>query len=269
MSAYKKIFHYLSSVLLYSIFALLIIIVVMFGAYYIDQQIGLRKNESRSPLFGAYVIISESMIPNIKVYDAVVTMRVKEDKIKVDDIITFISKNIETAGTPITHRVVGIVTTSNGEVAYRTKGDNNNTPDSSLILHSEMVGKVLFRIPKIGYIQTFMTHSSGWLFIVVIPCLLIVGFDVFKLIKAVANKGKDNDTEERDIQKKDKELILDDPFSQLPPVEDSKGSNANNKKSTKSIKKDSLPEPSPVKDGDGVNKNKELEKKDEEDIWIL
>lgn len=173
----------------------------MFGAYFVDQQIGLRNHENRSPLFGAYVIISESMIPNVKVYDAVVTMRVKNNKIKVDDIITFVSKNIETAGTPITHRVVGIVETSKGEFAYRTKGDNNNTPDAALILHSEVIGKVLFRIPKIGYLQTFMTHTSGLLIIVVIPCLLIVFYDVFKLIKAAIKKDEKEENETIDNEK--------------------------------------------------------------------
>ena len=81
----------------------------MFIAYFVDQKIGAKKGESRSPLFGAYVIISTSMVPNINVYDAVVTARVDQKHIAVNDIITFISKEIETRGTPITHRVVGIV----------------------------------------------------------------------------------------------------------------------------------------------------------------
>jgi len=81
----------------------------MFLASTIDKKISASKGIVRSPLFGAYIIISESMVPQINVYDAVVTVRVDADDIKVDDIITFISKEIETAGTPITHRVIGIV----------------------------------------------------------------------------------------------------------------------------------------------------------------
>ena len=55
----------------------------MFGAYYVDQYMGSKSGEERSPLFGAYVIISESMIPSINVYDAVVTMRADENDIEI------------------------------------------------------------------------------------------------------------------------------------------------------------------------------------------
>ena len=138
MKTWKKIFHFISSIFLYSVLIILGIIVLLFLAYGIDQYIGKKNNEARSPLFSAYVIISPSMVPNINVYDAVFTMRVSQSKIKLYDIITFLSKEIETNGTPITHRVVGILETSDGERAYRTKGDNNESEDRALIRQSEV-----------------------------------------------------------------------------------------------------------------------------------
>ena len=209
LDTFKKIMQFLSSVLFYSVMLILVIILVMFGAYYVDQYMGSKSGEERSPLFGAYVIISESMIPSINVYDAVVTMRADENDIKVNDIITFLSKEIETAGTPITHRVIGIVyDESNINVlGYRTKGDNNNTADFALIAPDEVIGKVMFRIPMIGYLQTFMTKPVGWLIIVVIPCLLIIGSDVFKLVKG---KMKKDEEEEISDKKKIKKTTDDD-----------------------------------------------------------
>ena len=186
LSTGKKIWHIISSVLFYSVMALVVVIALMFLISFVDQKIGESKGERRNPLFSAYIIISESMIPNINVYDAVVTVRVGEDKIKVNDIITFISKEIQTAGTPITHRVIGIVETETG-IKYRTKGDHNNTADFALIAPEEVIGKVYLRIPMIGYVQTFMTKPLGWILIIVIPCLLIIGSDVVKLVK---NGGK-------------------------------------------------------------------------------
>ena len=169
----------------------------MFISYYIDKQIGLKKGENRSPLFGAYIIISESMIPSINVYDAVVTVRVSEDKIKIDDIITFISKEIDTAGTPITHRVIGMVDTESG-VKYRTKGDHNNAPDFALISPNEVIGKVYLRIPMIGYLQTFMTKPLGWIIIIVIPCLIMIGSDIFKILKINKKQNFDNNSSSND-----------------------------------------------------------------------
>lgn len=165
----------------------------MFLASFVDKKISMKNGEYRSPLFGAYIIISESMVPQINVYDAVVTIRVDAKDIEVDDIITFISKEIETAGTPITHRVIGIVyedDTKQKIVGFRTKGDHNNTADFALIAPNEVIGKVFLRIPMIGYVQTIMTKPVGWLLIVVVPCLLIIGSDIFKLVKSSKEKGE-------------------------------------------------------------------------------
>ena len=190
----KKVLHFISSVFLYSILVIIGLIVLMYGAYFVDQKIGMSKGESRAPLFGAYIIISESMIPRINVNDAVVTMRVSEKNIKVNDIITFISKDIQTQGTPITHRVVGIVyeDESNTKVlGYRTKGDHNNTPDFALIAPNEVLGKVYLQIPFVGYIQSFLSTPLGWIVVIVIPCLLIIGSDILKIGKTVKEDKKE------------------------------------------------------------------------------
>ncbi len=195
LSNAKKVWHIISSILFYSVMTLVVSIALMFLVSFVDQKIGQSKGEIRNPLFSAYIIISESMVPNINVYDAVVTVRVGEDKIKVDDIITFISKEIQTAGTPITHRVIGIVETETG-IKYRTKGDHNNTADFALIAPEEVIGKVYLRIPMIGYVQTFMTKPLGWILIIVIPCLLIIGSDVVKLVKNGGKKEEETVTEQ-------------------------------------------------------------------------
>lgn len=194
MDNFKKILRFLSSVLFYSILVILVVVVIMFFAYFIDQKIAQSKGEIRGPLFGAYVIISESMIPSINVQDAVVTVRVKEKNIKINDIITFINPEIETAGTPITHRVIGIIDTETG-IKYRTKGDHNNTEDFALTGPNDIIGKVYLRIPMIGYVQTFMTRPIGWLLVVVLPCFFIIGGDVLKLI-GVKRSNQDNQEEQ-------------------------------------------------------------------------
>ncbi len=191
MATFRKILHFLSTVLLYSLLVIVLIIAVFFGAYFIDQMIGMKNHEDRSPLFGVYVIISPSMVPNINVYDAVVTMRVPTDKIEMYDVITFLSKDIDTHGTPITHRVVGIVETEDGKRGYRTKGDNNNAEDNALIMEDEVIGKVLFRIPMIGYVRTFVTSKLGWFLIVVLPCVCVIIYDIGKLVGLVKTSNKE------------------------------------------------------------------------------
>ena len=195
MDTVRKVLHFLSTVLLYSLLIIVLIIAVFFGAYVIDQMIGMKNHEDRSPLFGVYVIISPSMVPNINVYDAVVTMRVPTEKIEMYDVITFLSKDIDTHGTPITHRVVGIVETEDGKIGYRTKGDNNNTEDNALIMEDEVIGKVLFRIPMIGYVRNFITSKLGWLLIVVLPCVGVIIYDIGKLVGLIKNSKAKSDNE--------------------------------------------------------------------------
>lgn len=189
---FKKVSQFISSVFLYAVLAIIGIIVIMFIAYFVDQQIGKSKGEVRNPLFSAYIIISPSMVPNINVNDAVVTMRVSEKNIKKGDIVTFISKEIDTKGTPITHRIVDVLHENNDPngkiIGYHTKGDANPTPDFAVIKPDEVLGKVFFQIPLIGYVQTFLTTPVGWILVIVIPCLLIIGGDIIKILKNADNK---------------------------------------------------------------------------------
>ena len=78
---------------------------------------------------------------------------------------------------------------------YRTKGDNNNTEDSALVSSDNVYGKVILKIPKIGYIQYVLTQAYGWVLLVVVPCLGIVIFDILKLIKTVRGQNSSNEDE--------------------------------------------------------------------------
>ncbi len=195
----KRILHFITSVFLYSILTILGVIFIMFIAYFIDQRVAASRGETRAPLFGAYVIISNSMVPSINVHDAVVTVRVSEKNIKMNDIITFISKDIQTRGTPITHRVVGIVYEEDNKtvLGYRTKGDHNNTQDFAIIKPDEVLCKVYLRIPMVVYLLTFLTKPIGWLLVIVIPCLLIITSDVTNIIKKT-NSRYDNSIDRKE-----------------------------------------------------------------------
>lgn len=193
----KRIYHFIMSVLLYSVFAILIIVIVMVGAYFVDQYMSTKSGEPRAPLFGAYVIISPSMVPNINVLDAVITMRTDDEKLQKNDVITFISKDPAHRGITITHRIVGVKKTSSGEYAYRTKGDNNNVEDKTLVSYDDVIGKVILRIPYVGYLQQFLTSSFGWIVVIVIPSLFIIVSDGVKLVKTVVTKDDEEETKKK------------------------------------------------------------------------
>ena len=183
----KWLFNYMSNIVMYSIIVILIIVGVILVAYYYDAK--KYRNKLEAPLYGAYVIVSGSMEPIIKVRDAVVIRRVPEEDIAVGDVVTYQSRDDAFYGILVTHRVVNIKE-ENGKKVYITKGDHNLTVDRLPISGDQIYGKVVMRIPKIGYIKFFLVSSYGWIIAIVIPSLGIIIYDIMKIIKNVRNNKK-------------------------------------------------------------------------------
>lgn len=189
LTTLKKILHFIATVLMYSICLIMLIVFLVFVVNFIDKQHNLKTGQNKKDLFSAYTIVSPSMVPAINVLDVVVNMRVNNpEDLEKGDIITFISTDYRYSGVLVTHRIVNIDKTSSGEYLYTTKGDNNNTQDSSRISFDEIYGKVLFRIPKIGYIQYYLSSILGWVAIIIVPAVMIIGYDIYKLIKTLRSK---------------------------------------------------------------------------------
>ena len=189
LTTLKKVFHFIATVLMYSICLIMIIVFLVFVVNFIDKQYNLKSGENKKDLFSAYTIVSPSMVPAINVLDVVVTMRVNSpEDLEKGDIITFNSTDYRYSGVLVTHRIVDIEKTSSGEYLFTTKGDNNNTQDSSRISFDEIYGRVLFRIPKIGYIQYYLSSILGWVAIIIVPAVMIIGYDIYKLVKTLRSK---------------------------------------------------------------------------------
>lgn len=93
------------------------------------------------------LIGSGSMTPFLKVGDVVIVAKTPVNNIKIGDIIEYHS----TEKTDIVHRVVEIQQ-SNGTLQFITKGDANNAADENPVLAENVVGKVVFDVPKIGWV---------------------------------------------------------------------------------------------------------------------
>lgn len=205
-----NIYHFVAKVFLYSILIILSLVAIGFVCYSVDLINNIRSGNPKSPLLGAYIIVTPSMVPTINVEDAIIILRKEPEELKVKDIITFNSNDPRYSGLTITHRIVGIEKMSNGEIFFRTKGDNNNVEDATLVPSSNVYGKVILKIPLIGYIQYILLQVYGWVILVVIPCLGVVIYDIYKLVKSISNKRVENSRKrviEHDNSKSDNEVI--------------------------------------------------------------
>ena len=115
------------------------------------------------------VVQSGSMEPVIKMGSVVVVK--PSEEYKVGDIITV--KEPANPKSSLTHRIAEIKE-RDGKTSYVTKGDANNTPDMEERPKENVLGKVLFSVPYIGYPIGFAKTRDGLIILVIIPATIII-----------------------------------------------------------------------------------------------
>ena len=187
----ENFFKFTISVLSYALFIWLLLIGGTLLLYVADIKIRAAKGDYSAPAFNAYVVLSGSMLPEIAIKDIVVTKKVPAEDLEVGDIITFIAPDSRYGGISITHRILDkYYDEAIGSYTYRTKGDNNNVADSALVPNNNILGKVILKLPKLGYIQDLLSSKGGLIFVVLIPSLAILSYDIMKILKKVGQKTK-------------------------------------------------------------------------------
>ncbi len=117
-----------------------------------------------------YTVLSPSMEPEYKTGTLIYVKDVDPEKLKAGDVITFmISKE-----TTVTHRIVEVISESDGTLYFRTKGDANNTEDSGSVHQDNVLGKPIFKIPYLGYMAAFVTQPPGMYLSVAIGLILTI-----------------------------------------------------------------------------------------------
>ncbi|QLH84145.1 signal peptidase I [Halosimplex pelagicum] len=152
---------------------LVLAVVFLFVSVAVPQVVGSDNS---------YVVRSDSMSPAIGAGSVVYVNDVSASAISTDDVITF-----QRGSERVTHRVVAVVE-ENGERRFRTKGDANEDPDPELVSASEIVGRVSFHVPYVGYVVTFAQTDLGLGLLVIVPAALLIMMEVRDLLRA-ANDG--------------------------------------------------------------------------------
>lgn len=192
---FKKILNYIGKIISGAVIVLLVMI-GLFLAYYVVSMQMYKQDPSKIPMFNLYTIISGSMEPNIRVYDVVFDVKPSSpEDIKVGDVITFTSTSSISQGLLVTHRVQDVLIV-NGKYEYVTKGDYNPAADSATAKYDDIIGKVAFKIPQLGRIQFFVASKAGWFFVVLLPAMGVIVYDVIKLVKLLSAKNSSSKVKE-------------------------------------------------------------------------
>ena len=145
--------------------------------------------------FQVKIVQSGSMEPAIKTGSIVV---VKPQKTyAAGNIITFGKDTVDEV--PITHRILES-RAINGKIFYTVKGDANNAPDPREVSHEEVIGKVIFDVPYLGFVIDFARTPIGFVLIIGVPAAVVV-FDelatIYKESKALIHRRRER------VEKKD------------------------------------------------------------------
>jgi signal peptidase len=121
--------------------------------------------------YRSFTVRSGSMTPAVETGDVVVTEPISPLSARVGDIVTFLDP--EGSGRLFSHRVQSL-RPEGDSVAFVTRGDANTSTEHWRVPASGSVGKVIYRIPRIGYGLAWIDAGPARLALIAIPALLLL-----------------------------------------------------------------------------------------------
>ena len=162
----KKTFKIILSALYFSLVGVVLAVSLLFVGTKVDM-LGYQVK----------VVQSGSMEPEIMTGGIVVIA--PTTAYAVGDIVTY--GNDTRTAVPVTHR---IIENAGSEQAPRfiTQGDANEDPDPAPIRDRDIIGKVAFTIPYLGFVIEFARTPLGFMLLIGIPALLVVFDELANII---------------------------------------------------------------------------------------
>jgi signal peptidase len=121
-------------------------------------------------------VYTGSMEPAIPVGGIVVIKPVNPETLREGDIICFrLSES-----TSVTHRIINVT-----DEGFKTKGDANEDPDQGIVEKENIIGKVIFIIPFIGYLGYFVRTPIGFILLIILPASLIIIMETRNIAKGL------------------------------------------------------------------------------------
>lgn len=174
MKTVKKAAEILFSVILWA--------VILTAALFTFTTLATRNNNQVASIAGftPLSVASDSMAPTFRAGDLIFIRKCDPASLQEGDIITF-HAIINNEFALNTHRISEIHE-QNGARCYTTKGDNNAIADTHIISDGDIVGRYLGKLPGFGKVVDFLSGSTGFLVVIVLPLLVFFIYQVYHLI---------------------------------------------------------------------------------------
>ena len=142
---------------------------------------------------GFFIIGSGSMEPNIPTGSIFMVKSVPQDKISVDDVLTFLATDWRTV---VTHRVREI-NEDDGTYFYTTRGDANDTDDPP-VRYERVIGRVVFVIPGSDFLILLLGNAHYLGIAVIALGFILCSSAVINGARKKAKKNKEEQEESSD-----------------------------------------------------------------------
>lgn len=124
---------------------------------------------------GSYQVVmvrSGSMEPTIKT--GALAFFKPESSYDKNNIVAFQIKLDDNSKYIVIHRAIEKKTTPDGKTIFVTKGDANQDKDARETSQENILGKVFFNVPLVGFIVSWIQTTTGKVALIVIPLVLVV-----------------------------------------------------------------------------------------------
>lgn len=136
-----------------------------------------------------FTIITGSMEPEYEVGDMIISKEVKPEEIKVGDNVVYKGLVDDFNGKIVTHKVME-KKKSGGKYKFITKGLNNDIEDPE-ISEEQILGKVTYKTHILSVISKLINNTSTFFFVIFIPFVLLVFFEIVEIMEEKKHEEKD------------------------------------------------------------------------------
>ncbi len=167
---FKRIKNFITALIIVTFATFAAIIAVFFLLNLNNLRLYIIRSGSMSPVLPTGSIIITDSKKNTNIISPIPNASFEEG-----EIITY-TKGKET----ITHRIAQ-VENINGQIAYHTKGDANKGVDLAKVEEQQIIGKVIWNLPEIGYAMAFARSSKGYTYLIAVPIAILIYSEILNI----------------------------------------------------------------------------------------
>lgn len=176
----KKAWDIISTVLVW----IVVVIAVAMMIFTIVSVNTFDRNDRDLFGFKAFIVRSDSMSKtDFDAGDLILVKEVDPSTLVEGDIITYQSQGTENYGEIVTHKIRRLETAPDGQPGFRTYGTTTDTDDPTVVTYSFVLGKHAGTLPKVGYFFDFLKTTPGYIVCILLPFLLLIGYQGLNCVK--------------------------------------------------------------------------------------